>query len=498
MNDRAKDISRRLARFEAEGKEEEAWLDRQSRGPPPVSPAERYNRHYSYEEEATSTGNRRYESLPSSERESKRMKTSTTDSSGERHRLQELLPDADMMAQIGQLAPVLQRQATTDDEEQQRPVTATAVATTSIRETESPSYSKDSTVAEDRSRLMSPRNRSPVLQRPAASTERPGAVPPAVRAVATPSGLRADVGEGDSSSGALPSSRSLGRVGGSTGGGGSEPSGSRKSLHSLQNPQHGGGGGGRGGRPRVSLPLRRNPPPPAAAAAASLEPTTVPPEGHDPRGSLPTVHRRTSPPSPPVEEAPVTPHEGYEKRFLVKQATELACRALVDGPWPLVTDVDIIMASLHRFSSDIILPALAAVDPIPTATNDAPIILGTLLMLREVLILNSDGIFGMSNGGDSEDLRFETEETKYASQSAYFATSTLATAVLLSALDSLDGTFPAYFSTRFLRMIDAYESKDPLKECFGICLCSSVCRSCLSLSHTKFLEKADKVNLPSC
>jgi hypothetical protein len=116
-------------------------------------------------------------------------------------------------------------------------------------------------------------------------------------------------------------------------------------------------------------------------------------------------------------------------------------------------------------------------------------------MLREVLILNADGIFGMPNGVDCEDSRCDGEETDYASQSAYFAVSTLATAVLLSALDSLDGTFPSYFSTRFLRMIDAYESKDQIEKCF---YCNYDYTLFLCLRELDLWKQVDKVNLLNC
>ena len=114
------------------------------------------------------------------------------------------------------------------------------------------------------------------------------------------------------------------------------------------------------------------------------------------------------------------------------------------------------VAALQQFSADIIVPVLHAVDPIPTALHETPIILGTLLMLREILILNADSIFGIPSGDDSEDSRCtETDDDR---QSQHFAACSLATSVILSALDSPNGACPETYAPRFLRMIDAYES----------------------------------------
>ena len=134
---------------------------------------------------------------------------------------------------------------------------------------------------------------------------------------------------------------------------------------------------------------------------------------------------------------------------------ELVCRALLDGPWPSGTEFSVVVAALHQFSSDIIVPAMYAADPSPTVVNDTPIILGTLLMLREALILNANSIFGLTDEGDDvpRRRRFQSDQ-----QSEYFAASTLATSILLAALDSLGGTSASTFSPKFLRLVDAYES----------------------------------------
>eukprot|EP00977_Amphora_coffeiformis_P028897 scaffold37799_cov176-Amphora_coffeaeformis.AAC.1 len=149
---------------------------------------------------------------------------------------------------------------------------------------------------------------------------------------------------------------------------------------------------------------------------------------------------------------PSTPAPQHDKAFLVEQATELVCRALLDGPWPCLTEFSVVVAALHQFASDIIVPALYAADPQPTVAHDTPIILGTLLMLREALILNADSIFGIANGGE------QGERLGRDSQGEYFAASTLATSILLAALDSLGGSSASTYAPKFLRIIDAYES----------------------------------------
>ena len=131
----------------------------------------------------------------------------------------------------------------------------------------------------------------------------------------------------------------------------------------------------------------------------------------------------------------------------------------MDGPWPSATDFSIVVASLHQFSSDIIVPALYAADPMSTVSNDAPIILGTLLMLREALILNADSIFGnLDHDTDDDEESHDVAAQPQDSQSEYFMASTLATSVLLAALDSLGGTSASTFAPKFLRLVDAYES----------------------------------------
>lgn len=156
--------------------------------------------------------------------------------------------------------------------------------------------------------------------------------------------------------------------------------------------------------------------------------------------------------SPPADTR--SPSAEHDKSFLVEQATELVCRALVDGPWPSSSDFSVVVAALHQFSSDIIVPALYAVDPLPTVISDTPIILGTFLMLREALILNADSIFGIMEEEDPTVRRGNQRN----SQNDYFSACTLSTSVLLAALDSLDDESSATFTAKFLRLVDAYES----------------------------------------
>lgn len=170
------------------------------------------------------------------------------------------------------------------------------------------------------------------------------------------------------------------------------------------------------------------------------------------RGQAPLTQAAPARASPPA--ATTSPATEHDKGFLVEQATELVCRALLDGPWPSSTDFSVVVAALHQFSSDIIVPALYAVDPLPTVINDTPIILGTFLMLREALILNADSIFGVLA---EEDLRGRRGNQRN-SQNDHFSACTLSTSVLLAALDSLDDESSATFTAKFLRLVDAYES----------------------------------------
>lgn len=195
-----------------------------------------------------------------------------------------------------------------------------------------------------------------------------------------------------------------------------------------------------------------------------------------------TTQRRPEHEPPPAAAGPSphatrlqSPHQqGSEKEHLVVYSTDRVCRALMDGPWPgcLTTDFSVIVAALKQFANDIVLPAMFAEDPRPRVSDDVPVILGTMLMLREVLILNADSMFGLGSEDDDEETETQNEKGRSSRDSEkgstsllstdrraqQFTVSTLATAVVVSAIDSLEGYGAAGLPKKFLLMIEYYES----------------------------------------
>jgi hypothetical protein len=143
-----------------------------------------------------------------------------------------------------------------------------------------------------------------------------------------------------------------------------------------------------------------------------------------------------------------------DKAYLVTHATDFVSRALRDGPWPTVVDLSVVQTALDQFAADIIVPAFLSVDERRMVTHETPIILGSLLMLREVLILNADSIFRGLEDDDSSDNSTSNDDQE---RDTYFAASTLVTAVLLSALDKLGGVGSGPLCQKFLTLIEQYD-----------------------------------------
>jgi hypothetical protein len=165
------------------------------------------------------------------------------------------------------------------------------------------------------------------------------------------------------------------------------------------------------------------------------------------------------------------------KRQEVISAATLMARALHAGPWPSPyrsfdpaiaeqqqsdyqahsTHMSMVGASIEKFANDIIIPAmmedLAHTTPAAHETNDnLRVFLGTLVMLREVLIQNAGSIFGGSamltgqeadfgstlaettiDNGNSETATVDVD----AKTAALFSIQVLATMIILTGLADL-------------------------------------------------------------
>jgi hypothetical protein len=189
--------------------------------------------------------------------------------------------------------------------------------------------------------------------------------------------------------------------------------------------------------------------------------------------------------------------ESYTTTDLVMQATGVVTRTLFQGPWPTVASsstsptssggsstMDLhlahssgVCAALLQFARDVIVPAMNAehrgtVLPLQDRT---PVILSTLLILREVMTQNAQTIFGEDAilSGLEQDFEYDADKDEKAPdnerdirENILFSSQLLATSVVFA---GLEGTGPAsmMLTQKFVAMMESYDSGG---EDFALCL----------------------------
>jgi hypothetical protein len=181
--------------------------------------------------------------------------------------------------------------------------------------------------------------------------------------------------------------------------------------------------------------------------------------------------------SPRRDQAPVFP---TTLKTQVMSAASTVARSLNLGPWPSphqsldiggtieksVTKpsaaslhsqhMSVVAASIQQFAYDVILRSMEL--EIPDKANESKAFLGTMLILREVLTQNGEGIFGSVASlveDDSEDGSWGDEVNQEAKILSH---QVLATSVILAGLEAFQGPWSEKLSTDFLCMIDGYDN----------------------------------------
>lgn len=238
-------------------------------------------------------------------------------------------------------------------------------------------------------------------------------------------------------------------------------------------------------------------------------------------------HRKAKKTAAPTKESTpllrLTPELLESKRQQVVHAATLVSRALHAGPWPSphrsldpteyamrtvmgykrhTRHMSMVGASVEKFALDIILPSvmqeLSQTPPRSTASysvddddddaketvgDDIRVFIGTLILLREVLILNATSIFGPSAAltGDEADfgttllgakddtttavhptgvvVETTTSAAAAAALTSIFTIQVLATTIILTGLADLgeDTAAPEELAVAFLNMVESYE-----------------------------------------
>ncbi|KAL7559908.1 hypothetical protein ACA910_007276 [Epithemia clementina (nom. ined.)] len=151
--------------------------------------------------------------------------------------------------------------------------------------------------------------------------------------------------------------------------------------------------------------------------------------------------------------------------------------------------VGLVAAALVQFARDVIVPAMQAYQSnsdsnrndegstynhTRNAVYPTPVIIGTMLLLRELLIQNSSTIFGTETFGDlveeeassigmslqeadEEESLTQSQQQEEMMQSRLFLASTLATSVIIAALEKVNG---GSLVAKFMRTMDSYDDGD--------------------------------------
>ena len=143
---------------------------------------------------------------------------------------------------------------------------------------------------------------------------------------------------------------------------------------------------------------------------------------------------------------------------VVRQTTSMIEDAIRLFPWtwPQSEDghADLVSNAFQHFSRDVIAPTMRAHNA-KKVTNAVPVVFGTLLLLREVMMQNAEAIFGSSILPPQEDTRGSERKKQFMEQATLFSIKTLVTSVILFALDKFGH---GILSDRFLNVVDSYDS----------------------------------------
>jgi len=152
---------------------------------------------------------------------------------------------------------------------------------------------------------------------------------------------------------------------------------------------------------------------------------------------------------------------------VVLQTTNLVEDAIRLFPWcwpeSSADHSGLVSTALQAFSRDVILPAMRAQNE-SEIRNPVPVILGTLLFLREVMIQNAAAMFGETAflTGTEEDFEYRDQsEAEHAvscqGQTGLFSASTVVTSIIIFALDKVK---KGNMTDKFMRLMDAYDDGD--------------------------------------
>jgi hypothetical protein len=161
----------------------------------------------------------------------------------------------------------------------------------------------------------------------------------------------------------------------------------------------------------------------------------------------------------------------------VMSAASTVARSLNIGPWPSPflslepaaessennsssvlhsQHMGVVAASIQQFAHDVVLRSMEI--EVPDKANESKAFLGTMLILREVLTQNGEGIFGSLGPllvADSTDSSLGHEQDQETTVLSY---QVLATSVILAGLDAFQGPWSEKLATDFLCMVDGYDN----------------------------------------
>jgi hypothetical protein len=144
-----------------------------------------------------------------------------------------------------------------------------------------------------------------------------------------------------------------------------------------------------------------------------------------------------------------SPHQSLDAGAVEKSATKPSSSSLHSQ------HMSVVAASIQQFAYDVILRSMEL--EIPDKANESKAFLGTMLILREVLTQNGEGVFGSvaSLVDDSKNTSWGNELNQEAKILSH---QVLATSVILAGLEAFQGPWSEKLSTDFLCMIDGYDN----------------------------------------
>jgi hypothetical protein len=119
--------------------------------------------------------------------------------------------------------------------------------------------------------------------------------------------------------------------------------------------------------------------------------------------------------------------------------------------------MSVVAASIQQFAYDVILRSMEL--EIPEKSNESKAFLGTMLILREVLTQNGEGIFGsVASLVPDDDANDDSYGDEVNQEAKILSHQVLATSVILAGLEAFQGPWSEKLSTDFLCMIDGYDN----------------------------------------